>query len=209
RPYSGDDLIYCANGQRIWCHMAINPVLDDNGVMTNAVAVLTDITQSKMHEVLQHRILEAMAREEPLEALMDKACREVERIAPEITASILRVSEDGLLQPLAGPKLPPSYSAALEGVAIGPGVGSCGTAAYSGEAVLVEDIESDPLWADYKELALSAGLRACWSTPIKDNRGRVLGTFAFYYRDPRGPSDFHQRLLKVLVHLCSLALQRE
>src|SRR5690606_14696898 len=95
------------------------------------------------------------------------------------------------------------------GVAIGPGVGSCGTAAYSGEAVLVEDIESDPLWADYKELALSAGLRACWSTPIKDNRGRVLGTFAFYYRDPRGPSDFHQRLLKVLVHLCSLALQRE
>lgn len=209
RPYSGDDLIYCANGQRIWCHMAINPVLDDNGVMTNAVAVLTDITQSKMHEVLQHRILEAMAREEPLEALMDKACREVERIAPEITASILRVSEDDLLQPLAGPKLPPSYSAALEGVAIGPGVGSCGTAAYSGEAVLVEDIESDPLWADYKELALSAGLRACWSTPIKDNRGRVLGTFAFYYRDPRGPSDFHQRLLKVLVHLCSLALQRE
>src|SRR5690606_33773961 len=155
--YSGDDLIYCANGQRIWCHMAINPVLDDNGVMTNAVAVLTDITQSKMHEVLQQRILEAMAREEPLESLMDSACREVERIAPEITASILRVTDDGLLQPLAGPKLPTSYCAALEGVAIGPDVGSCGTAAYHGEPVLVEDIASDPLWRNFRDLALDLG----------------------------------------------------
>lgn len=209
KPYASDELLYCANGQRIWCHMAVNPVMDSNGVMSNAVAVFTDITQSKMHEVLQQRILEAMAQEDPLETLMDKACREVERIAPEITASILRVSENGQLQPLAGPKLPPSYCAALEGVPISPQCGSCGTAAYRGEAVLVEDIENDPLWIDYRELALSVGLRACWSTPIKDNHGRVLGTFAFYYRERRGPSDFHKRLLDVLVHLCSLALQRE
>lgn len=207
--YSGDELIYCANGQRIWCQMTITPILGANGVLQNAVVVLTDITLSKMHEVLQQRILACMAREEPLETLMDKACREVERIAPEITASILRISADGRLQPLAGPKLPASYSQALEGVAIGPQVGSCGTAAYHGEAVLVQDIASDPLWQAYKEPALAIGLRSCWSTPIKDNHGRVLGTFAFYYREPRGPSEFHQRLLRVLVHLCSLALQRE
>src|SRR5690606_18324277 len=180
QPYNGDELLYCAAGQRIWCHVAINPILDGDGRLSNAVAVLTDITQSKMHEVLQQRILEAMACEEPLETLMDRACREVERIAPEITASILRVTDDGLLQPLAGPKLPPSYCAALEGVAIGPHVGSCGTAAYHGEPVLVEDIASDPLWRDFRDLALDLGLRACWSTPIKDTRGRVLGTFAFY-----------------------------
>lgn len=209
QAYSGEQLIYCANGQRIWCHMAINPILDDRGALSNAVMVLTDITQSKMHEVLQHRILESMAREEPLETLMDKACREVERIAPEITASILRVSADGKLSSLAGPKLPDSYCAALEGVAIGPCVGSCGTAAYLGEPVLVEDIASDPLWIDFKDLALGIGLRSCWSTPIKDNQNRVLGTFAFYYREPRGPSLFHRRLLDVLVNLCSLALQRE
>lgn len=209
QPYNSDELTYCADGQRIWCHVAINPVLDADGVMSNAVVVLTDITQSKMHEVLQHRILEAMAREEPLEALMEKACREVERICPEITASILRVSEGGLLHSLAGPKLPASYCAALEGVAIGPGVGSCGTAAFRGEPVLVEDIASDPLWDNFRHLALPIGLRACWSTPIKDNHNRVLGTFAFYYREPRGPSAFHKRLLDVLAHLCSLALQRE
>jgi diguanylate cyclase (GGDEF)-like protein/PAS domain S-box-containing protein len=209
QPYNGDELTYCANGQRIWCHVAINPILDANGVMSNAVAVLTDITQSKMHEVLHHRILDSMAREEPLETLMDKACREVERIAPEITASILRVSKEGQLYSLAGPTLPASYCTALEGVAIGPNVGSCGTAAYRGEPVLVEDIANDPLWADFRDLALGIGLRACWSTPIKDNHDRVLGTFAFYYREPRGPSDFHKRLLDVLVHLCSLALLRE
>ncbi|MBH2031982.1 MAG: EAL domain-containing protein [Pseudomonadales bacterium] len=209
QPYGSDELAYCADGQRIWCNVTVNPILDQLGVLTNTVAVFTNITHSKMHEVLQNRMLEAMVHEDPLEALMEKACREVERIAPEVTASILRVSREGLLHPLAGPSLPASYSQALEGVPIGPCVGSCGTAAYRGEPVLVSDIASDPLWAEFKALALPIGLRSCWSTPIKNSKGRVLGTFAFYYREPRGPSSFHQRLIEVIVHLCSLALQRE
>jgi diguanylate cyclase (GGDEF)-like protein/PAS domain S-box-containing protein len=209
QPQSSETLIYCADGQRIWCHVAINPILDAQGALSNTVAMLSDITHTKMHEVLHNRMLEAIVREDPLESLMEKACREVERIAPEVTASILGVSPNGLLHPLAAPSLPASYSQALEGVAIGPGVGSCGTAAHLGESVLVSDIANDPLWADFKELALPLGLRSCWSTPIKDNAGRVLGTFAFYYREPRGPSTFHRRLIDVIVHLCSLALQRE
>jgi diguanylate cyclase (GGDEF)-like protein/PAS domain S-box-containing protein len=209
QPHSSETLIYCADGQRIWCHVAINPILNAQGALSNTVAVLSDITHTKMHEVLHNRMLEAIVREDPLESLMEKVCREVERIAPEVTASILGVSPNGLLHPLAAPSLPASYSQALEGVAIGPGVGSCGTAAHLGESVLVSDIANDPLWADFKELALALGLRSCWSTPIKDNAGRVLGTFAFYYREPRGPSEFHQRLINVIVHLCSLALQRE
>jgi len=208
-PYNSEELAYCANGQRIWCHVAINPIFDAQGALCNTVAVLSDITHTKMHEVLQNRMLEAMVREDPLETLMEKACREVERIAPEVTASILRVSADGLLHPLAEPSLPAHYCQALEGVPIGPVVGSCGTAAYRGESVLVSDIANDPLWAEFKALALPIGLRSCWSTPIKDSQGRVLGTFAFYYREPRGPSAFHQRLIDVIVHLCSLALQRE
>ena len=209
QPYQSEELVYCAHGQRIWCHVTLNPIIDGDGHMGHVVAILTDITHSKMHEVLQQRVLESMAREEPLETIMDKACREVERIAPEITSSILRVTTEGTLYSLAGPKLPAEYCNALEGVAVGPSVGSCGTAAFRGESVLVDDIENDPLWADFRDLAINIGLRACWSTPIKDSKGRVLGTFAFYYREKRGPSAFHKRLLDVLVHLCSLALQRE
>lgn len=209
KPFSSDELAYCADGQRVWCNVAINPILDAQGVLTNSVAVFTNITHSKMHEVLQNRMLEAMIQEEPLETLMEKACREVERIAPDVTASILRVSAEGRLHPLAGPSLPDSYCKALEGVAIGASVGSCGTAAFRGEPVLVSDIASDPLWAEFKALALPIGLRSCWSTPIKNSQGRVLGTFAFYYREPRSPSSFHQRLIDVIVHLCALALERE
>lgn len=207
--FQQDRLCYCADGQRIWCDFTINPVFDQQGQLINVVTVLTDITHTKMHEVLQNHMLTAMVSEEPLESLMEIACKEVERIAPEVTASILRVSSDGLLHPLAGPSLPASYCQALEGVPIGPCVGSCGTAAYRGEPVLVSDIASDPLWAEFKALALPIGLRSCWSTPIKDSQGRVLGTFAFYYREPRGPSAFHQRLIEVIVHLCALALERE
>lgn len=208
-PFHGEELAYRQDGQRIWCNVETNPIIDPQGQLTNTVTILTDITHSKMHEVLQNRMLKAMVREDPLEALMEKACREVERIAPEVTASILRVTEQNTLHPLAAPSLPASYSQALEGVAIGPCVGSCGTAAYRGEAVLVTDINTDPLWADYKALILPLGLQSCWSTPIKDSKGRVLGTFAFYYREPRSPSVFHERLVEVIVHLCSLALERE
>ncbi|WP_282705198.1 putative bifunctional diguanylate cyclase/phosphodiesterase [Zestomonas thermotolerans] len=100
---------------------------------------------------------------------------------------------------LAGPRRVP----------IGPNSGSCGTAAYLGEPVLCSDIEHDPRWADYKHLALPLGLRACWSVPIKSSTGRVLGTFAFYYREPCSPSPLHERLVEVSVHLCALALERE
>src|SRR5260221_301281 len=84
-------------------------------------------------------------------------------------------------RPLAGPSLPAEYSMALDCAPIGPCAGSCGTAAFLGQPVTVLDIETDPLWADYKALALPIGLRACWSSPIKARDDRVVGTFAFYY----------------------------
>jgi diguanylate cyclase (GGDEF)-like protein len=158
--------------------------------------------------LLQTRVLEAMARDRPLQEVMGLVCREVEKVAPDVVASILAV-RDGRLHPLAGPSLPDHYGAALDGVAIGPSVGSCGTAAWRGEPVLVTDIASDPLWAPYKALALPLGLAACWSSPIKDAAGRVVGTFAFYFRTPRGPDALHTRLVQLSVHLCALALERE
>src|SRR6202007_2448701 len=88
----------------------------------------------------------------------------------------------------AGPSLPTKYAEAIDGAVIGPSVGSCGTAAYRAEPVIVSDIATDPLWADFRDLASAHELRACWSTPILSSAGKVLGTFAIYYREPRSPS---------------------
>nr|MBO2510361.1 bifunctional diguanylate cyclase/phosphodiesterase [Gammaproteobacteria bacterium] len=209
KPYHAEEVACTKDGKRIWCKSATNPVFDASGQLTGTVTLLTDITQVKIHEVLQSCMLQAMIQEEPLEKVMELACREVENFAPEVLASVLRVDEQGHVHPLAAPSLPESYSRALDGVPIGPNSGSCGTAAYLGEPVLCSDIEHDPRWADYKHLALPLGLRACWSVPIKSSTGRVLGTFAFYYREPCSPSPLHERLVEVSVHLCALALERE
>lgn len=204
-----DILLYTKAGRPLWVSVVANPLFDADGSFTGVVGVLADITQTKMHEVLQYKLLHAMADELPLPQLMALVCREVERIAPEVAASILAVDAQGQLQPLAAPSLPVEFSNAITGLAIGPGVGSCGTAAWRGEPVAVTDIATDPLWAPYKDLILSHGLVACWSSPIKAHDGRVLGTFAFYYRTRRGPDALHQRLIDVSLHLCALAMERE
>jgi diguanylate cyclase (GGDEF)-like protein/PAS domain S-box-containing protein len=184
QPYHAEEIGRSRNGRRIWCSVAANPVFDDQGRLANTVSVLTDITNSKMHEVLQHRMLEAMVREEPLEALMELACREVERIAPEVVASIARVDDEGRIHPLAAPSLPAGYRLALEGLPIdAPAVGGTWVAA--------------------------TGLRGCWSIPIKAGDGRALGVLAFHYREERTPSRFHRRLADVVLQLCALALERE
>ena len=120
--------------------------------------------------LLQTLILEAIARGESLRSVGDLMCREAERLAPEAICSILTVDGDGLLHPLSSPSLPEHYSQALDGIVIGPTVGSCGTAAYCGEPIEVTDIASDPLWADYRALAMPLGLAACWSSQIFSRR---------------------------------------
>jgi len=112
-----------------------------------------------------------------------------ESVESELLASVLLLSPDGRrLLHGAAPSLPEAYCDAINGIAIGPNVGSCGTVAYLGHAIFVTDIETDPLWQDFRELALSHGLRACWSTPIRDAADRLIGTFAVYYREPRAPT---------------------
>jgi hypothetical protein len=125
-----------------------------------------------------------------LEAILERLLRTVEAAAgDDLRASILLLSPDGRrLLHGAAPSLPEAYCDAIHGSEIGPAAGSCGTAAYLGHPVHVTDIETDPLWADYKHLALAHGLRACWSTPIEDARGRLLGTFAIYHLTPRSPT---------------------
>lgn len=106
----------------------------------------------------------------------------------EMLASVLLVGADGrTLVEGAAPSLPDAYNAGINGTAIGPASGSCGTAAFYGEPVFVSDIKTDPLWTDFRDLALAHNLRACWSLPVKDAQGKVIATFANYYREPRHP----------------------
>jgi diguanylate cyclase (GGDEF)-like protein len=156
---------------------------------------------------LQNEILEAIACGEALSAVTERLCLRVQELTPSAICSVLNVDAEGRLHPLAGPSLPQAYSEALDGLSIGPCCGSCGTAAHRGEPVIVTDIATDPLWGPYKELALPLGLRACWSSPIKARDGRVVGTFAFYYADCRGPSELELAIVQTCLHLCAIAIE--
>jgi diguanylate cyclase (GGDEF)-like protein len=157
---------------------------------------------------LQNVILEMVAKGEALKPTADRLCVEIEKLLPDVVCSILWLDRSGCLHPLSGPSLPEEYCAAIDGVAIGPMVGSCGTAAYLRAPIAVTDIKTDPRWAAYRELPLSKDLKACWSTPICGGDDRVLGTFAFYYRESRGPTAAEQKMVNTCVYLCALALER-
>jgi GAF domain-containing protein len=135
---------------------------------------------------LQNTILAMVAKGEALKPTTDRLCVEIEKLVPNVACSILWLDRNGLLHPLSGPSLPEAYCAAIEGAAISPMAGSCGSAAYLRIPIAVTDIETDPRWANYKGLPLGKNLKACWSTPICGGDDRVLGTFAFYYRENRG-----------------------
>lgn len=127
----------------------------------------------------------------------------------EMLASILVVSEDGQrLFEGAAPSLPPQYNAAIDGISIGYGVGSCGTAAATGNPVIVSDIATDPLWAEFRELALGHQLRACWSMPIHAADGRLLGTFANYYREPKEPTERDLETIAMVTRTTAIAIER-
>ncbi len=157
---------------------------------------------------LQNIILEKIATGQSLAETIDYLCREVEAMIDDLVCSVLLLEDEKRLRHLAGPSLPFEYTSVVDGIEIGIGVGSCGTAAYLGKPVLVEDIDTHEYWQPYKHLALPIGLRACWSTPIIGS-GKVLGTFAFYYRTPRGPSEQERQIVNACVHLCAIAIERE
>ena len=207
-------LLYDRNGDESWVSVAIKAFRNDHGAVKYLFALLTDIGETKQLRSLQQLIMAGLADEVPITQIADQLCRRVEAIAPDVVCSLLHVDADRLIHPLGAPSLPEDYSRSLDGVAIGPNAGSCGTAAYLGEAVLAEDIDTDPRWqlfkaGPFKTGPLEAGLRACWSTPIKAKDGRVIGTFAFYFREHRGPSRWHQRIVEACVHLSALAIERQ
>jgi PAS domain S-box-containing protein len=155
----------------------------------------------------ENHALERVVRGAPLTETLDRLLRVIEAQCPGMLCSILLLAADGAhVRHGASPSLPDSFNRAVDGQRIGPRAGSCGTAAFRREAVIVEDIATDPLWDDYRALALAHDLRACWSTPIFDAQRRVLGTFALYFRKPARPTPFHWRLIEVSTHVAAIAI---
>jgi PAS domain S-box-containing protein len=137
-------------------------------------------------------------------------CTHIEKQHPGLLCSVLLLDAEGTtLRHGASPSLPSEYSRAVDGVQIGPIAGSCGTAAYRKQPVVVADIATDPLWANFRQVALPHGLRACWSTPIASRDGKILGTFAIYYKQPRTPDAEHLQLIANATHLAGIAIEHD
>lgn len=157
----------------------------------------------------QNRILEMIAQGGTLSIILDALLGMIQEHSPELLCSILLLDPDGVhVRHGAARGLPQPFVRAVDGLAIGPQAGSCGTAAFRREQVIVEDVAIDPLWDDYRELAFQSDLRACWSTPIFDARRRVLGTFAIYAHEPGRPDAQQLQLIGVCTHIASIAITK-
>jgi two-component system sensor kinase FixL len=158
----------------------------------------------------QGRILEMIAASAPLADILTRIVLLMEAQTDGLRCSILLLSNDGKhVRHGAGPNLPEAYVKAVDGLPIGPRVGSCGTSMYLRKPVIATDVLTDPLWSDYRGLAKSCGLRACWSTPIISSQGDVLGSFAMYRQEPRGPNAEETRLTEAAIHIASIAIERQ
>ncbi len=157
----------------------------------------------------QNQVLELIAGGAPLRDVLDLLLRVIQAKCPGMLGSILLLDSDGVhVRHGASPDLPEAFTRAIDGAAIGPQAGSCGTAAFRREQVVVEDIATDPLWDNYRDFALKCGLRACWSTPIFDVEHRVLGTFAMYFRTPGRPDPRDLRLIEISTHIAAIAIAK-
>jgi PAS domain S-box-containing protein len=160
--------------------------------------------------LLNESVLGLIRGQAPLPKILETLCAHVEEQHPGLLCSVLLLDTDGTsLHHGAAPSLPKEYTQAINGTQIGPCVGSCGTAVYRKQAVVVEDIATDPLWASFRHLALLHDLRACWSTPITSPEGGILGTFAIYYREPRTPDFEHLQLIIHATHLAGIAIEHD
>ena len=190
-----------------WFAATISP-MKENTVLW----VARDITERKQAEnwlTGQKQILEMIAKGAPLGDTLNTLVEIIEQQSRDVIGSILLLAPDGKhLLHGAAPSLPDSYNAAIHGRAIGPDVASCGTAAFTRQQVIVTDIASDPLWENYRDLALSFGLRACLSIPIFSSQGQVLGTFGMYYSQPCHPPIVDMQLIEAAMNLAGIAIER-
>ncbi len=202
-----------SKGAPKWLLSSKVPLRNERNEIFGLVGISRDITERKQADILrngQAQILEMIALSAPLGEILDRLMRLVESQLTGIYGSVLLLDKDGhTLRHGAAPSLAETYTKAIDGVRIGPKVGSCGTAVYRREAVIVTDIMSDPLWEDYRGLAAEYGYRSCWSTPILSHQGTVLGVFAMYSLSVREPTAAETRLIDVTTRIAGIAIERK
>ncbi|SIS90310.1 EAL domain-containing protein [Neptunomonas antarctica] len=185
----------------------LNDLNEQNKVLNQEVFEREKIER---YEKYRSYALELVAKKEPLGIILHTIVEGVELLKPKILCSILLLDKEGQhLGVGAAPSLPEFYNAAIDGIEIGVAVGSCGTAAFMKQRVIVEDIQTHLYWADYQELAQSAELRSCWSQPIFSSTGQVLGTFAIYHRAISVPTESDLDVIEQSARLASIAIEHK
>ncbi len=200
------------DGSVVWGDVSVSLVRDGAGRPEYCISVVQDITAARTAQAeleAEVAVLDLISRETPLPEILDRLARDEERKRPDMRCSVLLLDADaGALRHGAAPSLPLTYSRAVDGLRIGPDVGSCGTAAYTRRKVVVADIATDPKWTGAAAFAMSHGLRACWSHPVLSHDGAVLGTFAMYYSAPRSPRPEEERSIERAARLAGIAIER-
>jgi len=192
----------------ISCHGKVER--DERDRPVRVIGTVQDITDRKRARLLQEGrsgVLEQIAAGASLHDVLNTLVFGMERVNPRMLCSVLLLDSERRLRLGAAPSLPDFYNKAIDGLEIGPGSGSCGTAAATGQRVVVEDIATHPYWIDYRDLAEAADLRACWSEPIRSADGDVLGTFAIYYREPRSPDQTDLEIITTSAPLAGVAIE--
>ena len=194
--------------EEVLVDLVFQPMREGHGIFIQG----QNVTEDKRSEAVRNahnKVLELAIGDSPLEKTLSELISIVEDSSRTGVLGSILLLDGNHLRHGAAPSLPEAYCDAIDGAEIGPCVGSCGTAAYLGAAVFVNDIAVDPLWADFRELAMSHGLRACWSTPIFTRGRRVLGTFAMYHREPREATMRDLMLVDLVTQTAALVIDRE
>lgn len=203
---------YRRDGEYSWLHDQVTVVRDKRSNIVGLVGSWFDLTDRKRVEMLQSGqtlILDFLVKRRSLEESLEQIAHMIENQNTDMVCSILRYDPaTRRLRHGAAPSLPDEYNRAIDGAMIGPNVGSCGTAAYFRKRVIVRDIRTDPLWADFRELGASINMRACWSQPILSSTGELLGTFAMYYPQPCEPTQADLELIEQAASLVAIAIER-
>lgn len=203
------------------------PVYDGHGAVDSVVIIGDDVTES---EQVRERLESELAATNRINLMLDTQWEMVEQVDAgatmqqvldtvvhrlerylELTAYVsvlLYDAEHGILRHGAAPSLPAAYNDAIDGIAVGPKVGSCGTAVHRGEPVIVSNIARDPLWSEFRDLAATHGLAACWSMPVRDAQGDVLGTVAVYHPEPASPTGDDLQLCELFTRTVGTAIER-
>ena len=206
---------YCltVEGDKYWVATTKVPLRNQRGEIVGVIGVSRDVTARRLADELrdgQAQVVEMIARNAPLPAVFDRLVRLIESQTTDVIGSILLLDDDGRhLRHIETSSLPEAFYKAIDGLAIDSDTCACGVAAYRREPLVVTDIAVDPLWRDYRDLAIANGVHSCWSTPILSSHGAPLGVLAAYSRAAREPTSMETWHIDVAARVAGIAVERK